>query len=94
MSFMVCHIVACLWVFFASFADELKGTWMDNDDIRGMNTDGRYLTSMYWTVTTITTVGYGDISASNNIERIFCIITMMAGVVLFNTAASIFTKLL
>lgn len=64
---------------------------MDNDEIREMNTGGRYLTSMYWTITTITTVGYGDLSATNNIERIFCIIVMLAGVILFNTAASIFT---
>ena len=94
MSFMVCHIVACLWVFAAGFADDYKDTWMDTDEIRAMETDGKYLTSMYWTVTTITTVGYGDISATNNIERIFCIIIMLVGVMLFNFAASLFTKLL
>ena len=94
MSFMVCHIVACLWVFFASFSEDFKDTWMDTDEIRAMETGDLYLTSMYWTMTTISTVGYGDISATNNIERIFCIVTMLAGVILFNTAASIFTKLL
>ena len=91
---MVCHIVACLWVFFASFSTDFKDTWMDTDEIRELETSGLYLTSMYWTMTTISTVGYGDISATNNIERIFCIITMLAGVILFNMAASIFTKLL
>ena len=94
MAFMGCHIVACMWVFFASFSNDFADTWMDTDDIRALDTGGLYLTSMYWTMTTISTVGYGDISATNNIERIFCIITMLAGVILFNMAASIFTKLL
>ena len=94
MCFMVCHIVACLWVLFAGFSDNYKDTWIEAKEMLDKPTNEKYLTSMYWTVTTITTVGYGDISASNNIERIFCIITMLAGVILFNTAASIFTKLL
>jgi hypothetical protein len=28
-----------------------------------------YLTAWYWTITTITTVGYGDIDAGNNNEE-------------------------
>jgi len=35
-SFMVIHIIACLWVFFAGFEEDFKGTWMDNDEIRSM----------------------------------------------------------
>jgi len=44
------------------------------------------LTSFYWTVTTITTVGYGDISGTNNIERIYCSIMMLVGVIAFSFA--------
>ena len=29
-AFMAIHIIACLWVFFASLEPEYKGTWMDN----------------------------------------------------------------
>jgi hypothetical protein len=42
---------------------------------------------MYWAVTTITTVGYGDISGTNNLERIFCCIMMITGVILFSFAS-------
>jgi hypothetical protein len=45
-----------------------------------------YWTSFYWTVTTITTVGYGDISGGNNMERIFCSVVMIVGVFAFSFA--------
>ena len=43
-----------------------------------------YTTSFYWTITTIATVGYGDIGGSNYGERIFCIIIMITGVSFFS----------
>jgi hypothetical protein len=39
---------------------------------------------MYWTITTITTVGYGDISGSTPIEKSFCILIMVIGVIGFS----------
>jgi hypothetical protein len=50
--------------------------------------------AFYWTVTTITTVGYGDISAYNVEERIFCSIIMIIGVFLYSyTIGSLSTLL-
>ena len=43
----------------------------------------RYFYSVYFTVTTITTVGYGDVSASTTSERIFCIVLEIFGVIVF-----------
>lgn len=45
-----------------------------------------YTVSLYWTVTTITTVGYGDISGTNSIERLFCSLIMLVGVIAFSFA--------
>jgi hypothetical protein len=28
---LICHIIACLWVFFATFSDDFQGTWMEGD---------------------------------------------------------------
>lgn len=44
-----------------------------------------YLAGMYFTITTMTTVGYGDISAGNNrSEQIYVIFLMMFGVVVYS----------
>jgi cyclic nucleotide gated channel alpha 1 len=73
---MTVHIIACLWVFTATFQDSTEGTWMEGTDLsRGE----LYLTSFYFAITTITTVGYGDISGSSKIEKIFCIFLMLTG---------------
>jgi hypothetical protein len=59
--------------------------------------DTLYVTSLYWTITTITTVGYGDIGGSNTLERLFCCIVMLIGVVSFSyvngVLASIFQSM-
>lgn len=49
--------------------------------------DQLYLTSYYFIVTTITTVGYGDISGGTPTEQIFCIIIMVVGVIAFSFAS-------
>lgn len=36
--------------------------------------------SVYFTVTTVATVGYGDIGPSNLYERMFCCLLMLSGV--------------
>ena len=43
-----------------------------------------YTVGIYWTITTITTVGYGDISATNTTERIVASIIMVIGVIAFS----------
>ena len=90
---MVTHIVACLWVFFASFADDYENTWMEGG-LSDMSTGNQYLVSFYWTVTTITTVGYGDISIKTNGEKVCCIFLMIFGVVSFGLLSGSLTNIL
>jgi Trk-type K+ transport system membrane component len=90
---LICHIIACLWVFFATFSDDFQGTWMEGD-YQAMGSSDQYLTSFYFTVTTITTVGYGDISGSSSLEQIFCIILMVIGVVGFGLLSGALTNIL
>lgn len=87
MFFMICHVTACLWLIIAQFQNEdasIEGTWVQNfEDEENI---GLYFVSFYWTITTITTVGYGDISGTNLIERIFCSLIMVVGVIAFSFA--------
>eukprot|EP00242_Pyramimonas_sp_CCMP2087_P017362 CAMPEP_0198200140 /NCGR_PEP_ID=MMETSP1445-20131203/3190_1 /TAXON_ID=36898 /ORGANISM="Pyramimonas sp., Strain CCMP2087" /LENGTH=680 /DNA_ID=CAMNT_0043870107 /DNA_START=189 /DNA_END=2234 /DNA_ORIENTATION=+ len=48
----------------------------------------RYIASAYWAFTTMTTVGYGDISANSVAERTFAILGMIVGGLMLSTIAS------
>lgn len=63
-------------------------------EIGEMSKTTLYLTSFYFIITTFSTVGYGDISANNTYETIFCIVTMIVGVTAFATGTSTLTNLL
>jgi len=92
-SVMVCHVFACLWIFFASLSDEGESAWMTKE-FRESSMSDQYTSSQYFIVTTVSTVGYGDMSASNNIEKMVCITIMVIGVTAFAAATSFITNLL
>ena len=48
----------------------------------------QYLTAFYFTITTITTVGYGDISGGTLAEKIGAILLMILGVISFSFASA------
>ena len=48
----------------------------------------RYVGALYWSFTTLTTVGYGDISANTTAERIFAILGMVGGGLMFSVIIS------
>ena len=65
----VCHVMTCMWIITAKFKIEtLDGTSWDDPyigiymDDAGDADGGMYVTSLYFIITTMTTVGYGDIS--------------------------------
>jgi hypothetical protein len=69
-----------------SNGDDYKGTWLEKYYLEyGTNEDENiYVVAFYWTITTITTVGYGDIVGTNTLERIFSSFIMLLGVISFS----------
>ncbi|KAK8465492.1 hypothetical protein PHAVU_009G095700 [Phaseolus vulgaris] len=71
------HFAACLFYFIALNRDP-KSTWLS---MVSENTQksiyNRYVTSIYWSITTLTTVGYGDLHPVNTKEMVFDIFYMM-----------------
>ena len=92
MNLMIIHILTCLWIFFA-LLQNYEGTWMDPDYLE-YDGPNQYLVSLYFIVTSFTTVGYGDVSIGNDLEKVFCIFLEMLGVIGFTTGTSTVTRLL
>ena len=93
--FILCHFITCIWVLTCQMQeDPFKNTWMDDDYIKSLYPFELYITSFYYTVSTVTTVGYGDISGSNVLERAFAIVIMMIGVMSFSFASGSLSSIL
>jgi hypothetical protein len=92
------HICACLWIIFPRIietdgeVDNFKGTWLEN--YTEYSKTDLYAISLYWCITTITTVGYGDILPVTVIEKLFTSILMIVGVVGFSFVTSAMTSIL
>jgi Trk-type K+ transport system membrane component len=59
-----------------------------------LNNFDLYITALYYTVTTITTVGYGDISAHTTTEKLLAICLMIIGAGGFSFAAGSLSSLM
>jgi hypothetical protein len=50
-----------------------------------LHAEGRYhswITGIYWTLTVMTTLGFGDITFTSDIGRLFSIVVLLSGIVL------------
>ncbi|XP_070569928.1 voltage-gated delayed rectifier potassium channel KCNH8-like isoform X3 [Ptychodera flava] len=87
---LVAHWLACIWYVIgkeeAQNTEHASAGWLHelahDLDIRYVNqtsTFTKYVTSMYYTLSTITSVGFGNVSANTNSEKIFTIVIMLIG---------------
>ena len=89
------HIFGCFFVIIGSnFADSDRDSWYNKPHVKQMGTWDRYIYSLYFIVTTITTVGYGDQSAGTTSERIFVNLLMICGVVVFTFISGALSSIL
>jgi hypothetical protein len=69
-------------------------TWIEAGGYEDYGVLDLYFTSYYFTVTTITTVGYGDISGNSSIERVICFFLHLIGVLTYSFASGSLTSIL
>jgi len=74
--------VACIWHALGYYKLDTESiSWID--EYRGYNWNGRYLVSLYWSITTLCTVGYGDITPKNLLEMWYVSCIMLLGTLVF-----------
>lgn len=68
--------------------DDSDSAWSTDGVVGGRAVFHQYVLSMYYINTVFSTVGFGDIQAQNSVERIFSMVAMYAGTVVFGTLLS------
>jgi hypothetical protein len=88
----VCHIIGCFWYWVGEDEElpdgELLRGWIsrEREMLYGgvnMSRGTYYIAAYYWAITTISTVGFGDIVAKTRAERFFTILAEGVGTLMF-----------
>lgn len=77
---MVVHWVSCGWVLINPTTTEDQTTY--------------FIKAVYWTVTTLTTIGYGDITPTTNIGRLYTMVIMILGVGVYGIVIGNVTRMM
>ena len=90
----VTHLLGCGWHAVGTSAGKTsETTWLDFYDIADAPLHTKYLCSVYWAFTTLSTVGYGDIVPVNDMERWYTLVAEAVGALLFGYLLSIISDL-
>ncbi len=81
-------------IFIALFDDQSKINWIYSKDYIDLDNFDLYVASFYFSVTTIVTVGYGDITAQSSGEKLVCCLLMLIGVVAFSFATGALSSII
>ena len=92
-SLIVIHIVACMWYFVDRFDASVDSWVVRYHQLDSTNLEV-YISACYWAITTLATVGYGDILPANTLDRAYCSLVMLLGVVFYSYTIGTVTGLL
>jgi hypothetical protein len=104
---LIAHWLACIWYAIGNYErphlSPPKIGWLDelarqtdqsyiNDTYGGPTMKSKYVTALYFTFSSLTSVGFGNVSPNTNSEKIFSILIMLIGCKFLQTVLFIFYK--
>ena len=75
------HLTACIYWYLSAVMT--TRAWFDLLDLRDATLGQQYIATIYWTFTTLATVGYGDITPTNTSGRVVTVVVMILGATVF-----------
>ncbi len=90
------HVIGCLYFYLGRIqpTPDWGVVWITEFNIDEKPVFHQYMSSLYWAYATLGTVGYGDISAVSTYERIFAILVMLFGSIMYATIFGTITTLI
>ncbi|KIZ01636.1 potassium voltage-gated channel, subfamily H(eag-related), member 6 [Monoraphidium neglectum] len=86
------HYIACFFYYLARLGSGVKN-WVAALHLQDKSDAVKYVTALYWTVSTLGTVGYGDVHIISTKERVIAILTILLGLTVFASFVSSVSKL-
>ena len=88
--FVIAHVYACVW-FALGHVEYSEGSGLNRTSWLAINAGtvdpdswiDTYVTALYWSLATMSTIGYGDIHAVNVFERVFSVFVMITGTAVY-----------
>ncbi|CAL4139012.1 unnamed protein product, partial [Meganyctiphanes norvegica] len=88
---LVAHWLACVWYAIADAEMNAHIGWIYDlaerlqIEVNETTITEKYLTALYFTCSSLTSVGFGNVSANTNKEKIFAVLTMLIGALMHAT---------
>ena len=86
----ISHLVSCMWwgLCWQLSIDSNEVSWFDTESqvynkLGDANFQDQYVAALYWTITTLTSTGFGDIVPTTDHERVVNIFVMVIGATVF-----------
>ena len=90
---LIAHWLACIWYAIGNVErpnlKEPRIGWLDElarqtkqfyvNDTKGPTLKSKYITALYFTFSSLTSVGFGNVSPNTNSEKVFSICVMLIG---------------